>query len=294
MSAITTLVLKDVRCFAGEHRLHFPRVVLLVGENSTGKTSVLACISALSKLACNVDFPSYDPFNIPPFDMGYFPTVAREGCEAFVLGGCVDGIEMSFDFSPYNGNVFERRAKITPSGQPSLILQRGKYGGFWKLIGPSFVFNLEADAISYEQFSQWLGSAVRYQHLPFSGDFELLRRRDGYSDKQITPFVRLTNYLMQLSTMLPESDNVIRELSPQVLLPQRRQLVLPLVSRDAELSRLNEVREWLARAGRQLQLFSNVHIERSSDEGYVLEVTIDGSRRNIVDVGLVSIQFCPR
>ena len=41
MSRITSLALTDVRCFAQTQRTGLPRITVLVGENSTGKSTLL-------------------------------------------------------------------------------------------------------------------------------------------------------------------------------------------------------------------------------------------------------------
>ena len=44
---IKEFIIKDVRCFAGENRLKIRPLTFLVGENSTEKSTILGCFSAL-------------------------------------------------------------------------------------------------------------------------------------------------------------------------------------------------------------------------------------------------------
>ena len=72
MNQPTELILRDVRCFKGEQRGRLRPVTLLVGENSTGKTTFLACYSVLHRVFSGF-WPAVRPdFNKEPFLMGSF------------------------------------------------------------------------------------------------------------------------------------------------------------------------------------------------------------------------------
>ena len=72
------LILQDVRCFKGTQRGRLRPLTLLVGENSTGKTTFLGCYSilhqVLSRREVNVDGAD---FNEQPFLMGSFRDIVR-------------------------------------------------------------------------------------------------------------------------------------------------------------------------------------------------------------------------
>ena len=94
---IQTFMLKDVRCFAGEQKFNIRPLTLLVGENSTGKTTVLGCIQALSDYF-NRDI--LDPwrinldFNREPYEMGVFADIARK---TGGRGGKSDSFQLGFE-----------------------------------------------------------------------------------------------------------------------------------------------------------------------------------------------------
>ena len=74
----TDLILRDVRCFAGEQRGRLRPITLLVGENSTGKTTFLGCYGALLRMFSPFGMldESLD-FNQEPFAMGSFRDIVR-------------------------------------------------------------------------------------------------------------------------------------------------------------------------------------------------------------------------
>ena len=79
---MNTLILEDFRCFAGRHEVPIRPLTLLVGENSTGKTSFLAAIRA----AQDRTEPN---FNEEPFRLGSYEQIANNQgrpAERFALG----------------------------------------------------------------------------------------------------------------------------------------------------------------------------------------------------------------
>lgn len=71
---IDQVTLTDFRCFFGKHSARLAPLTVLVGENSTGKTSFLALIRALWELVHNGDVPD---FKEAPYDLGSFPEIAH-------------------------------------------------------------------------------------------------------------------------------------------------------------------------------------------------------------------------
>ena len=68
------LRLRDFRCFRGRHAVPLAPLTLLVGENSTGKTSFLAAAQAVWDAAHGSRSPN---FRKDPFDLGSFPEIVH-------------------------------------------------------------------------------------------------------------------------------------------------------------------------------------------------------------------------
>ena len=75
---MTDITLKNFRCFGNEQTVPLAPLTLLVGENSTGKTSFMAMIRALWDLVFNGDEPN---FNKPPYDLGSFDEILHDNVE---------------------------------------------------------------------------------------------------------------------------------------------------------------------------------------------------------------------
>ena len=70
-----TITLKDYRCFHNEQTARLAPLTLLVGENSTGKTSFLAMIRVLSDITSGLGVPD---FKEDPYDLGSFDEIAHD------------------------------------------------------------------------------------------------------------------------------------------------------------------------------------------------------------------------
>ena len=88
-SQLREIRLRDFRCFGEPQTARLAPLTLLVGENSTGKTSFLAAVRAI----CDVAFRQREPdFREPPFDLGSFPEIVHtrggreKAADAFEIG----------------------------------------------------------------------------------------------------------------------------------------------------------------------------------------------------------------
>lgn len=67
------LNIENVRGFAGHHKIELKPITILIGENSSGKTTLLATLAAaLSASPASLE----NPFNRAPFELGSFDTIA--------------------------------------------------------------------------------------------------------------------------------------------------------------------------------------------------------------------------
>ena len=87
------LTLKNYRCFRHEQTVRLAPLTLLVGENSTGKTSFLALIKALWDVAHRHRVPN---FKEEPYDLGSFDEIAHYRGR----GGRAVSFEAGFAYTP--------------------------------------------------------------------------------------------------------------------------------------------------------------------------------------------------
>ena len=290
MNAVTEVVLEKIRCFAEKQTVSLPRIALLVGENSTGKSTFLACCSALAELSCNEKIDSYDPFNVAPFDMGGFETIARFGSEHFTLAGRIGEVGVSFRFASERSKPTEQTATVQAGKTPELRFERLPTEGMWRLTGPSYDFHHNVGEISFSQFSQWLGVAIRRGHFPYGRDTETFRQRANPTEGQVNQFCRLLNHLAEISENLLPAKPVLRAVSPHMDAPARLTREIPLV---ASMDEFDQIKDRLYQAGEKLGLFSQISIASTPGGAYAIEVTIGDHTHSIVDAGLGACSVLP-
>ena len=122
------ITLKNYRCFHEEQRARLAPLTLLVGENSTGKTSFLAMIRALSDIAYRFLNPD---FKKEPYDLGSYDEIAhyrggRSGISDTLEGGFTVGSQGEVKTPISFGFTFKKSGTI-----PVLVSRRITSGGIW-------------------------------------------------------------------------------------------------------------------------------------------------------------------
>ena len=295
MSRITSLALTDVRCFAGTQRTALPRVAVLVGENSTGKSTFLGCARAIARLSDFVDLSDRNPFEDPPFSMGGFETIARSGVSKFAIEATFEGhrydrVRVAYDRGP-GGEPRERELELT------LSTESGQRGAFrvtrrcsprsgrpemWRVAGPGFEFEFPQSLVSYRQFSTWLSVSVRRGNLPHEGSTTLWRKRTGDASPEADRmFARFTNFFRR-SDLFPSLEHWLPVVpdDPNGWLREREYASNPFGRSldDATLDRIVAL-------GRRLNLFSSLDFRRGQGGTYEIRVNASGEDCNVVDVG---------
>ena len=295
MSAITSLALTDVRCFAGTQHGGLPRIAVLVGENSAGKSTFLGCLHGMAKLASLADLRDENHFDSPPFNMGAFRTIARSGAATFALeatfeGHCYERVRVVYDEGP-DGTPRERKLDLlldtdgcdgTPFSITRLDPTSDARREMWRVAGPNFEFDFEQSLVSYRQFSTWLSHSVARGHLPHDGNPTLRRKRTG----DLTPdadraFAGFVNFFRQ-SRRVPTPDQQLPVVANDpVGWPRHRSFAANPLGRTMDGETLSGIRE----LGGELGLYGDLEIRRGPAGEWEVWADASGESRNLVDVG---------
>ena len=76
MGDVNELILQNYRCFRNEQRGRLRPITLLVGENSTGKSSFMASYVAIDQCFRKKELNDEPNFNLDPFELGLFKDIA--------------------------------------------------------------------------------------------------------------------------------------------------------------------------------------------------------------------------
>ena len=98
------IILKGFRCFREEQTARLAPLTLLVGENSTGKTSFMAMIRALWDMVYGSRAPD---FKEAPYDLGSFDEIAHH---RGAKGGRETRFEAGFESTPIRGKAGRGKA----------------------------------------------------------------------------------------------------------------------------------------------------------------------------------------
>ena len=132
----TELILRDVRCFGGEQRVPLRPITLLVGENSTGKTTLLGCYAALHRMLSSRNiftFINEPDFNEEPFAMGSFRDIVRSRRGR---RGRISEFKLGFGFDAEQSGLAYRELTVTlleSGSQPVVSSLRFEVGDDWYL-----------------------------------------------------------------------------------------------------------------------------------------------------------------
>ena len=295
MSRITSLALTDVRCFAQTQRTELPRITVLVGENSTGKSTFLGCARTIARLSHLDDLSDKNPFADPPFSLGGFETVAHSGASKFAIEATFeshryDRVRVVYDRGP-GGEPRERELELSLSaerGQRGVVrvrrlgTPRSGSPEMWRVTGPEFEFEFPQSMVSYRQFSTWLSRSVRRGNLPHEGDVTLWRKRTGdASPEAVRMFARFTNFFRQ-SDLFPGPEHRLPVAADDPNgWPREREYASNPFGKGLD----DETLERVVALGRRLNLFSSLDIRRGRGGTYEIWVNASGEEYNVVDVG---------
>ena len=305
MSAIVTdLLLKDIRCFAGEQRAELSKVTLLVGENSAGKSTFLGCLNGLVYLSNLVELADdVNCFNRTPYLMGSFDNLVRLGGSEFRAGIGVDSGDFrrfDIDFAPGPGGAIREKTlefELSEGRRKSrttfrITRTRETTAGIeeqWCFYGPRFEFRLDQSYVSYRQFTTWLSHSVRHGALPFGGDMTRFRKSasGAVTDQEIATFGRFVNFFRH--GFRPPKDPIsIRSLHPRGLDRKRFYPADPLQTAAGPTDL-----DAISNAGCQLDLFRRIDVRERAPQRYEVLVNVSGSMWNLADVGYGVVSMLP-
>ena len=300
MARITELQLRNVRCFKGKQSAKTNRITLLVGPNSSGKSTFLGCYKVLADMvnfqtSKGRDLEDDNYFDEPPFYMGDYSTLARSGAKEFTVSGQFEKHHYAGAAFTYkkgkNGDPLEKEVSISmedeAESERELKMSRktsrnsGKIREYLQFEGPNFEFEMDSPLLSYRQISTWISRMVRRGILPFDGSEKEYERITSkvLNPKRRDEFVKLNNFLKDLFSS--ESPTFLaRPLEPAPDFRRNREYL-----RDA-LQSLSRIDAKIAQQiGVKTGIWKNISIEKGASDRDEIMVETPSGKRNLMDVG---------
>ena len=295
---INKIYIKNIRCFKELQEIKLNRLTVLVGENSTGKTTFLKSYNIISNLFYEERYSYIDsrfftgkknvfvtttPKNVLLAPIRY-TDMSRRGATNFLLGGSIEkeeekeDIKYTFNSNNTNSHFGEKKARIEfkANGKKDYI-NIEKRDNEWILSGNNFQIILPTKLISQTEISSWLSQSIFKNNLPYSGSVDTFKdHRKNISDKDIFDFNNLVNSLRGIP-FLGKNMKIID--LPPISSKPRRYYRYDYFENDEKM------RELVKGLGKELNLFSDIRSKKISDEKYQLLVTTPFGEFDLIDVG---------
>ena len=301
MARIQDLQLRDVRCFDGPQSVRLGRrITLLVGENSTGKSTFMGCYKSLAKLASLHDLDEANHFDDPPFCMGSFRSIVRSGKACFTVGATFEHHchrSASFTFKEDNDQPVDQVLRLRIPGPEATpwdvrVARPEEPDVALRFSGPGFRLDFFPGEITYHSVSTWLSRYVRHGHIPFAGKPEVFRDQTrGQGSEREQEFVKFRNFLATGFPFPDRSSFLVKAIDPTPPVRARSYPALPEHLSDQDDT---ELFGFLSDMGRKLGLWRKISTGKAFDSAPLeIYVEMPDGWRNLVDVGYGVHSFLP-
>ena len=313
---ITEFFLKDVRCFASKQRFRIRPLTFLVGENSTGKSTVLGCMQALANFSQR--FRSFDigyiDFNQPPYQMGSFREIVRKSRplkDCFEMGMTLQDSKPGSE-SHIRIMLGERRSGT----EPIVTRQTRRFAEFSVVLESTNLNDAESHGKVDVKKRDSSNGPVFHVKLPDRQipAIVLLRRllsqQSGEEEPPATHQELLTFLEKDISRGMPFWGVEIESIAPLRSEPKRTydpvaempdpggsgvpMLLMSLARTDKE--EWKSLHKELVTFGVESGLFTDIqvrHLGRSGSDPFQLQIKAQGPKVNLIDTGYGVSQILP-
>ena len=304
---VTKFTLKNVRCFAGEQSIDIRPITLLVGENSTGKSTVLGCYDTFFRFLGGEGVN----FNRDPYQMGGFKNIIHQsGQKNFSLEASVsmgdklvqcstlleeresELVSSEIKYSLLGGSIaFVNTALSAHEEQAGGI---GDFGGisYKKTNGENhFVFNFDAKwgpppFALLDFFAHWVKRSGKSLSSEFKKFWKKCAPHDSFFHREI------------VESMAPVRSEPKRTYDPLTAVPAPGGDDVPVyMSRIVGSDEWTSLQKELCEFGEQSGMFKDIKIKKPLGEGagdpFQIEFKIGDSFINIMDIGYGVSQLLP-
>lgn len=302
-----TLILEDVRCFHERHELPLAPLTILVGENSTGKSTILAA----ARLAWDISSGNLTPdFADEPFDWGAYDQIAhcRRGPEgrakSFTLGltasSSTSPLWKEFKF----GDVLYEAKFVQKGAQPVISEYRihaKPYSLSWKRTSREVTVVMRVGKKTSRKKTK---SRPTIDATPIYIVFQVIAEATSFSEHEKVALQALAYGFRAVAGDRPYAIAPIRT-KPRRTHDRRSEVPhpegnhVPMVLAQMKSSNPKswaELKDMLSGFGAESGLFRSVDIKRlgrKSSDPFQLQVKVAGQPRNLMDVGYGISQVLP-
>lgn len=291
------IIVENVRCFQGVQSVPVAPLTILVGENSTGKSTLLATV----RLAWDIAAVERPKFNEDPFLLGAYDQIATlqgpyKPAKRFLIGY---GSDIAGTFASITGEFVSERSqpvlKTWCFDAPPFRME-AEYGADERLISlktqtPSGV-QIRTEGIEFPVAGRWASPLMMFilSERLSPGESELIFQiGSGWEERRgRRPYA-----------FAPIRTRPLRTYDPikEVIDPEGGHVPMVLAGiRSRDKKSWQALRKALDKFGKDSGLFGKVEVRRlgkNESDPFQLQVLIDRSVVNLVDVGYGVSQILP-
>jgi hypothetical protein len=295
------LILENFRSFAGRHEIPIRPLTFLIGENSTGKTSLLAALQAVSD---RNHFPFGTTFNEPPYSLGDYNSIAHSNGR----GRATETFEIGYELDEQTHGIRRGMSAVFGSRDGRLLISSFSAAGDRRtatgsivpgtnelhvVIGATDAEDSVTSAVPIEELQ-----FLPFQYLPMAvmGKSPIL---SGNSFSVAVPLIHDVETTVSES-IAPVRSRPLRTYDQGTVPFDHEGAHIPYALRDMEKSlgvaKYADFRSALLEYGKDSDLFDDIVAQRigsDSDSSFRIMVTVGGRKRNLVDVGYGVSQVLP-
>ena len=302
---ITQFTMEEVRCFAERQQFDIRPLTFLVGENSTGKTTMLACFQVLADYLNRGEID----FNTQPYSMGIFRDIVRNSRKkekAFKLGFTFEGDSEDVE---YTVAFVQKRDGFEPAIKSmtlkftdgEIVFKRGETGKDGVRLTDFDATKNQYHIEMSDGFPPFFRFSPFFIHIWMS----MLKGKGKHAlEKYLKKKDMDKNDLGMMSAISAFSTSPIRSRPKRTYDPTREfndpegsDVPMRLMRTQArKKERWEGLKQKLVEFGRRSGLFENIEIKNlsgSMGDPFQLKVKVRGPNANIIDVGYGVSQILP-
>jgi hypothetical protein len=298
------LQFEGIRCFSTPQQAEIRPITLLVGENSSGKSTFLAIYRLAYAIANNLNLAPV--FNEPPFLLGAFDQIAslrtgRAGrAKRFSIRICRDQDSIGVDFRPNGGQPAIEKWRLSSADTGLEVAPREPRGCSIVLETGPATKEHPVRFVDPEKLLQLLGD------IPLKEWQALLDApKSLFSAAQVDTISKARRSLRQEFSRQPFAFAPIRTEPKRTYDPIAAQpepegshvpMILARLARSSDRAEWNKLRLALARFGSGSGLFGEIDVVqkgKKESDPFQLGVRTGGPPVNLVDVGYGVSQILP-
>lgn len=285
------IIVENVRCFREKQTVPLAPLTFLVGENSSGKSSLLA----LTRIVWDLAAEGKANFNEEPFLLGAYEQIAsqsgsRKAAATFTLGGqlsTVDSGIVSARFTAqkaqpvlrlwsFKSTSYQLEVEYDETEKPFLLRYQSSLGRA-KITSEEL-----ASAVRHDPWGLFRSCQPKLAKLLPAFDSRLSARSDNYRPYALAP----------IRTRPQRTYDAVKE----VITPEGSHIPMVLQGLSGDEKAWDEIHQGFNRFGQVSGLFGKVEVRKFGEEEggpFQIQVSIDGALRNFVDVGYGVSQALP-